>query len=125
LITFGFSCLQADAFSIAILYLETQKKVHRDISYTNILLRETDNSDTGREAREKVMEQLGLSEIEEIRKRLNCREGLLIDFDYASALAGEQTFLDEEETNSGETQREGSQSSDSSHFKPSGARTVS
>jgi hypothetical protein len=32
------------------------------------------------------MDELGLSEIESLRKSLNSREGLLIDFDYASSL---------------------------------------
>ena len=91
-----------------------------------MLLRETDDSDAGRAARaarEKVMQELGLSEIEELRKRLNCREGLLIDFDYAAALAGEKIASDEE-TNSGENQGEG-QTSHSGNLKPSCARTVS
>jgi hypothetical protein len=65
------------------------------------------------------MQQLGLSEIEKQRKRLNCREGLLIDFDYGTVLAGEQTASDEEETNSGEKQEECSQTSDLVHRKPS------
>ena len=110
-----------DAFSIAILYLETQKRVHRDISYTNILLRERDDSDAGSAAWMKVMQQFRLSEIEELRKRLKCREGLLIDFDYGAALAREQTASNEEETRNEE---EGSQASDSKFFKPSGTRTV-
>jgi serine/threonine protein kinase len=116
-------------FSIAISYLETQKKVHRDISYTNILLQETDDSDVGRAAqatRTKVMHEFGLSEIDELRKQLNCREGLLIDFDYGATLAasGEKTASDEkeEETDSGKKQGE---TSPSGNFKPSGPRTVS
>ena len=35
------------------------------------------------------MDQLGLSDIEFLRNSLNCREGLLIDFDYASSLDAE------------------------------------
>ena len=69
----------------------------------------------------KVMQQFGLSEIEELRKRLKCREGLLIDFDYGAVLAREQTASNEEETRNEE---EGSQASDSNTFKPSGTRTV-
>ena len=61
------------------MYLEAQKKLHRDISYTNILLREPESSN---EKREGLMKELGLSEIEELRKQLGCREGLLIDYDY-------------------------------------------
>lgn len=117
--------LAFDTFYIAIKYLETQKKAHRDISYTNILLRETDDSDAGRANREKVMQELGLSEIEELRMQLKCREGLLIDFDYGAVLAGlaagEKTNSDEreKETDSGERQGEVLQTSHS------GARTVS
>ena len=117
--------LAFDAFSIAIMYLETQMKVHRDISYTNILLREQGDDSDARTFREKFMCQLGLSEIEKQRKRLNCREGLLIDFDYGTTLAREQTALDEEGTNSGEKRGEDSQTPESGHPKPSGARTVS
>ena len=80
---------------IAILHLETQKKVHRDISYTNILLRERDTSEAGVAARETVMQRLGLSEIEKLRKSLDCREGLLIDFDYGTSLTGEPTASEE------------------------------
>ena len=101
-------------------------KVHRDISYTNILLREPGNdSDEGRVTRKHFMQHLGLSEIEELRKRLNCRERLLIDFDYGAALAREQTASDEGKKNREGKQKEGSQISDSVRPKPSGARTVS
>jgi hypothetical protein len=50
------------------------------------------------------MQDLGLSEIEDLRKRLGCREGLLIDFDYATSLAGKPTSS--EGTNSEEKKRE-------------------
>jgi serine/threonine protein kinase len=94
--------------------LEAQEKVHRDISYTNILLREGGDSDEI-QAREDVMNRLGLSEVEELRKRLGCREGLLIDFDYAASLIGEPT-TSEEKTGEGAPH----------DFKPvSGSRTVS
>ena len=71
------------------------------------------------------MQDLGLSEIEKLRKQLNCREGLLIDFDYGAALVGEQL-----EMNSGEMQTEGALNSKergvSHNFKPaSGSRMVS
>ena len=51
------------------------------------------------------MQELGLSEIEKLWKHLNCREGLLIDFDYGAALT--KTAL--KETSSGEKQGEGEQ----------------
>jgi serine/threonine protein kinase len=70
------------------MYLETKRKLHRDISYTNILLRNQEVDLPERAAvREHFMEQLGLSEIEKLRKDLKCREGLLIDFDYGAVLA--------------------------------------
>jgi hypothetical protein len=123
---FWFS-LPFDAFSIAILYLETQMKVHRDISYTNILLRDPgDDSGARRALHEKFVQQLGLTEINEQRKRLNCREGLLIDYDYGATLTREQTASDEEGRDGGEKQGEESQDHDDSGGpKPSGARTVS
>ena len=70
------------------------------------------------------MQKLGLSKIDELQKRLDCQEGLLIDFDYASSLtenptASEQTS--EEET--GQARREGKTGQP---IKPtSGSRTVS
>lgn len=65
------------------------------------------------------MQELGLSEIEEIRKRLNCREGLLIDFDYGAALNGQQTASEG-------THREEKQRGVSDNLRPvSGSRTVS
>lgn len=71
------------------------------------------------------MQEHGLSEIEELRKRLNCREGLLIDFDYGAALVGEEIALGE--ANEGETQGEGEspQAPDANVLKlASGRRTV-
>jgi serine/threonine protein kinase len=68
-------------------YLESRNLVHRDISYTNILLRHTGRDSIEKQAkRREIMDKLGLSEIESLRNSLNCREGLLIDFDYASSL---------------------------------------
>jgi serine/threonine protein kinase len=128
-----------DDFSIAILYLETKTKVHRDISYTNILLRERDDSDAGKESRKKVMHGLGLDKIEELRQRLDCREGLLIDFDYGATLSGEKPASNKE-TSSGEKQgsifdsrhvdilsgeEAASNKETEQHIKQSGARTVS
>jgi hypothetical protein len=64
------------------------------------------------------MKDLGLSEIEELRKRLNCREGLLIDFDYCAFLAGEKSASE----NSGRERGEGAPDG----LKlASGSRTVS
>jgi serine/threonine protein kinase len=69
------------------MYLESKGKVHRDISYTNILLREPGKDTPEKKAtRDMIIAKLGLSEIDELRKELGCREGLLIDFDYASTL---------------------------------------
>jgi serine/threonine protein kinase len=69
-------------------YLESRNLVHRDISYTNILLRSPagKGSDSNSVKRREIMNELGLSEIEELRTRYQCREGLLIDFDYAAPL---------------------------------------
>ena len=74
---------------IAMYYLESQNLVHRDISYTNILLRSPDkdfDTEAERIKRLEIMTELGLSDIETLRRKLGCREGLLIDFDYASFL---------------------------------------
>ena len=75
--------------SPAILYLESCQKIHRDISYTNILLREPelDSESTNKlKIRQELMESLGLSDIVKLRQELSCREGLLIDFDYGASL---------------------------------------
>lgn len=70
------------------------------------------------------MRELGLLEIEDLRKQLNCREGLLIDFDYGASLIEEQVVM-----NSGEMQTEAALDKEkgvSHNFKPaSGSRTVS
>jgi serine/threonine protein kinase len=72
------------------MYLESQQKLHRDISYTNILLRSPGGDSTPNAAiRKKFIEALELSDIEELRKEMNCREGLLIDFDYAASMPEE------------------------------------
>jgi serine/threonine protein kinase len=68
-------------------YLESKNLVHRDISYTNILLRDLSKDSNIKQAkRDEIMRKLGLSEIDSLRRDLGCREGLLIDFDYASLL---------------------------------------
>jgi serine/threonine protein kinase len=83
---------------LAIMYLESKRKVHSDISYTNILLREPGVDKPDKKAtRDQIMALLGLSEIDKLRKQLGCREGLLIDFDYVSPLV-ELTGLLEPET---------------------------
>lgn len=77
------------------------------------------------------MDGHGLSDIEKLRKRLNCREGLLIDFDYAASLAEEKSASNEREneTDSASAENQGDsaalQPSHAGNFKPSGARTVS
>jgi serine/threonine protein kinase len=79
---------------IALYYLESKNLVHRDISFTNILLRSPNrggDSQSKIEKRREIMDELGLSQIEEFRVKLNCREGLLIDFDYASLLDPKKT----------------------------------
>lgn len=94
---------------IAMYYLESRNLIHRDISYTNILIRsrEDGNLDSAQkdEQRHKLMDELGLSEIEDVRKKLCCREGLLIDFDYASFLlqgeTGETEGGDQDESRGG------------------------
>jgi serine/threonine protein kinase len=71
------------------LYLESQRKIHRDLSYTNILLRDSgQGSDTADKLkiRQELIESLGLSDIVKHRQRLQCWEGLLIDFDYGASL---------------------------------------
>jgi serine/threonine protein kinase len=71
-------------------YLESKNLVHRDISYTNILLRSQGKDSTEKQnKRREIMSQLGLSQIESLRESMGCREGLLIDFDYASFLDAE------------------------------------
>jgi serine/threonine protein kinase len=80
----------------AIMYLESKQKLHRDISYTNILLREPGvDSATRTTVRENFIESLGLSDIEKLRKELNCREGLLIDFDYGALIPDITTQVDQ------------------------------
>jgi hypothetical protein len=79
------------------MYLEGKNKVHRDISYTNILLREPGrDSDLKQQIKNNFKNQLNLSEIELLRKDLKCREGLLIDYDYAAGLFASQKGQDKE-----------------------------
>ena len=79
------------------MYLDTQQKLHRDISYTNILLRVPGvDSAAKTNVREEFMEKLGLSDIEQLQKKLNCREGLLIDFDYGALISDETTQVEQE-----------------------------
>ncbi len=40
--------------------------------------------------KDEFRDQLGLSQIESLRKSLKCREGLLIDYDYAAELVPSQ-----------------------------------
>jgi hypothetical protein len=79
------------------MYLETQEKLHRDISYTNILLWEPGvESATKATVWEEFMESLGLSDIEKLWKELNCQEGMLIDFDYRALISGKTTQVEQE-----------------------------
>lgn len=92
-----FDC-SPDSFILfpALLYLETKQKLHRDISYTNILLREPGvDSDAKKTVRKNFMETLGLSDIEKLREELKCREGLLIDFDYGAPISVETTGVEQ------------------------------
>src|SRR5277367_249707 len=87
---FGYFFLLFYLFSTAIVYLESRQKLHRDISYTNILLREQgQNSSQMLNSRNQFIQQLGLADIEKQRRQLQCREGLLVDFDYAAELTTE------------------------------------
>jgi serine/threonine protein kinase len=77
---------------IAIYFLECNNLVHRDISYANILIRgEGKDSAVKAAKRREIMHELDLSEIDSLRTSLGCREGLLIDFDYASLLLNRKT----------------------------------
>ena len=122
-------------YTLAIMFLDSKQKLHRDISYTNILLREREANSTVNAVRKQFIEDLGLSEIEKLREELNCREGLLIDFDYATTTpdATNQVERDSEDCEGGSGERvvlEGADaastsSSNSCHApEPSGVRTV-
>ena len=78
-------------FSLAMYYLETLNLVHCDILYINILLwsqsQDKGNSSQLKQDKQcKIMNELGLSDIESLQEKLGCCEGLLIDFDYTSLL---------------------------------------
>jgi hypothetical protein len=113
--------------------LESKQKLHRDVSYTNILLRDPGvDSAAKMEVRKQLTERLGLSDIEKLRKELNCREGLLIDFDYG---ADATTQVEQDMNQASQSIEEESRGShvmptasattpnDCNHA-PSGARTV-
>lgn len=96
-----------NTFFTAIIYLESQQKIHRDISYTNVLLREPGhNSLDMEENRKQVMKELGLAEIEIQRHKLKCREGLLIDFDYGGEVAVAQSQKETERNQPQTTQED-------------------
>ena len=81
-----------NTFSIAIIFLESHQKVHHDILYTNVLLREPrKNLPEMKANQEQVLNNLGLAEIEIQCHKLKCREQLLIDFDYGGKLAVAQS----------------------------------
>ena len=103
-----------NAFSTAIVYLESHKKLHRDISYTNILLREPGaNSERVNNSRQEIMERLGLGEFEKQRHKLKCREGLVVDFNYGGELTQEPTQLHEEMTTDAEEEHDKEDSEES------------
>jgi serine/threonine protein kinase len=79
------------------LYLESKQKIHRDISYTNILLRDPDSEaldSTRMRIQDELMMSLGLTGIVKLRRDLECREGLLIDFDYGASFGQEDTVTE-------------------------------
>ena len=83
---------------IAMYYLESRKLVHRDISYTNILLRIPGKDGAAKKAKQsEIICELDLSDVEKLWTELGCREGLRIDFDYTSFLAetDEATVVEE------------------------------
>lgn len=90
-VLYGFCLGCLSCFSAAVMYLETRNKVHRDISYTNILLQEPGQDSVAKQLiKDEFKDELGLLEIESLRKSLKCREGLLIDYDYACELSSEK-----------------------------------
>ena len=79
--------------SAAISCLESNNKLHRDISYTNLLLRDWGvDSAQKTKLRDGIKEEFGLVQIEKMREGFNCREGLLINFDHATTLLEDQHF---------------------------------
>jgi hypothetical protein len=80
--------------------------------------------------REKFMKEFDLFSIEELRKEFKCREGLLIDYDYATVVAELVEASKETTVMEGESEDLGkdTQSQENNlNFgqKPSGDRTVS
>jgi len=76
------------------------------------------------------MKDFDLSSIEDLRKQMKCREGLLIDYDYANDLADLEGASKEETVVEGEYEDQGKDAqSEKSNLdpeqKPSGGRTVS
>ena len=132
-ISFAFSLfLLWNSAITAMLYLETRKKVHRDISYTNVLLREPGSDSPGKMAvREKFLRDFDLSDIEDLRKEMKCREGLLIDYDYATDLADSEVFGKEATDVEGDSEHLGKDTQkqvnnqDPEQKAASGGRTVS
>lgn len=113
------------------MYLETQNKLHRDISYTNVLLQEPGVSRN--ENQIAWMNKLGLSQIQELREELKCREGLLIDYDYGAPLemdtnaSADPAQLPGEVATEEKTENQKGKGSITNHTPPkvSGSRTVS
>jgi hypothetical protein len=132
---FLFTTLLTLTYFLAISYLESRQMVHRDISYTNIILRESvresvtigrsdsDSSDKLK-IREGLISSLDLSGIMELRQSLECREGLLIDFDYGGSLTDQKGIEGEEGDKNDETIKAQHVISSFRPQEPSGSRTV-
>jgi len=86
---------------IGMYFPESKQTIHRDISYTNVLLRTLGpDSQEKKEWQAKITETFGLSEIENLQAQYSSQEGLLIDFDYASRLAQSENMEESENTTS-------------------------
>ncbi|KAF8075033.1 hypothetical protein FPV67DRAFT_1475788 [Lyophyllum atratum] len=73
----------------AIEYLEGMQRVHRDISYSNILLREPEDNVQEAEVVNWHGDAAMNVDLERLRKALKCRRGLVIDFNYAAMFNSE------------------------------------
>ncbi len=55
------------------MYLEGRRKLHRDISYTNLLLRESGgDAEEIQSHRNQIMAKFELSRVEDLRKEYKC-----------------------------------------------------
>jgi len=79
--------------SAAISCLESNNKLHHDISYTNLLLQDRGvDSAQKTKLQDGIKEEFGLVQIEKMREGFNCRERLLINFDHTTTLLEDQHF---------------------------------